>query len=492
MVQKTTSLRAGWGRTVTAVDGSPMAGKVAASPTSFPYPRPRLAGYSPLVAATTSDARQPADALDPEHYVEGSYVGNPLATNLDYNTAFAIVDTGADADLFAGDSALALGMFGSQLTTNPVDLVGVGGTIRAWVTYPLGVFVAGLSAVGEDGILNPKAIVGHSNVAAVAAPVLSCNDEEILTGVIGTAFLSSFNTVIRVDAPQSVTIGGATRTSPDVHLQVQTVPLPNPAHKLSLEMASPIEPVLTASYYIFPFCVIFDPPCSDPSVPFSPTQLTQNPFDIKHPPPGGSYVTTLFMRQGEAGPSNPDQSMRMLFDSGAQVSAITPAAVIRLSLPVAPDFHVTLCGIGGTQEVDGYYIDYVRMSAQGGALEFSRAPFLVLSVPSPDGGPMDGILGTNFFWNRNMIIEPSLFGDGFLHLSDPIPFAPADFDGDMDVDLDDVAFFVDCMDGPGAAVLHPLCAHVDVDNSETVDLRDLSTLMRCFNGESLADPTCGD
>ena len=90
-----------------------------------------------------------------------------------------------------------------------------------------------------------------------------------------------------------------------------------------------------------------------------------------------------------------------------------------------------------------------------------------------------------------MIVEPYVSGDGFLHLSDPIPFAAADYDGDRDVDEDDTAFFMDCMNGPDSHGLHPLCTHVDANEDGAIDLKEFATLQQCYSGGAPANPECG-
>ena len=334
-VHKRTSLRTGWGQTVTAVEWTPPAdGRNAMlfGPRALPHAQPRLAGYSPLVAVATSDQRKPPGAMNVEHVVHGSYVGNPLPTPLDHNIAFGILDTGADMDLFAGQSAVALGLYGDRLTPNCVLLGGVGSTIEACISYPVGVFAAGLSAVDTGGTLDLGAVVGHSNVAVLVAPEILCGDEELLTGVIGMPFVAFFNSIIRVDNAVTASIGGVERTSPDVEIREKSDPLPGLARKVLLEFASP-EPVISASY----FPDLFDPAFA----PIFPTELSGGNLTL---PSGGSLLTEISARNG----GNPEMPLRMLFDTAAQISAITPAGVVRLNLPNEPDFSVTLCGIGGS------------------------------------------------------------------------------------------------------------------------------------------------
>ena len=196
--------------------------------------------------------------------------------------------------------------------------------------------------------------------------------------------------------------------------------------------------------------------------------------------------------EGEAGPINPIQSIRVLVDTGAQSSVISPGVAANLNLPFEPDFEVDVCGVGGfVSSVPGFNIDRVRINARGGPMDFSDAPFVVLDLPSVEGGALDGILGMNFFWNRNVTFEPSITGSGFLHVSEPIPFAYGDFDRDFDVDTDDLQTMQSCETGPGLSVTID-CDHLDVDMNGRVDLADFAQFQLCFSGpDTDAEPNCG-
>lgn len=106
---------------------------------------------------------------------------------------------------------------------------------------------------------------------------------------------------------------------------------------------------------------------------------------------------------------------------------------------------------------------------------------------------LDGILGMNFFWNRNIIFEPALGASAFLHVSDLIPFSYADSDADFDVDLSDAERLLSCVNGPASALrVNPECVHLDIDNDGDLDLEDYGTFQRCFSGANAnADPDCG-
>ena len=195
-----------------------------------------------------------------------------------------------------------------------------------------------------------------------------------------------------------------------------------------------------------------------------------------------------------SGPSNPVRDLNVLVDTGAQTSVISQEVAANLNLDLRdPDFVVDVDGIGGTiTDVPGFYIDFSRMNASGGALEYDRAPFVVLDLPSPDGGGLlDGILGMNYFWNRNVIFEPELLGTGFLHISDPL-FGPevllGDVDFDLDLDVDDLEALA-AVRGGDFETADP--AIFDLNGDRAVDDGDLTMLveqqMATFFGDANLD-----
>jgi len=470
-------VRMGAGRTVLSTRANPLANRSTPAPASTSlggHPRPKYFGFQALVAIATSDERSFTD-IDYEHNLHNGYVGDPLITAGDEDFVVGLIDTGASFDFASGSHADMLGLSGSMLTENTVPVSGVGGQVMfVPITQPMGYFAGGLSAVNPDGSLNPSAVVGHSNVSLVALDPIICAGSEFPIAVMGTAFISFFDTIIRVDTPRTVTAAGGTITGPDVQLGTNLAAPFTIVHSVSIDFGA-LFPALTASYY---------PDFSDPDfrVPFLPTQLSFSALDF---PLGGNYYDTLTVEHGDSGP----QSVRVLVDTGAQSSIITPGLVADLSLPFEPDFFAQVCGIDGlVSDVPGYYIDYVRIAAQGGALEFSRAPFVVLDIAAPDGGAMGGILGMNFFWNRNVRMRLSLDGSSFLDLSGPIPVAYGDSDVDFDVDGEDYAFLADCTSVEG---LPPECDHLDVDGNGVVGLMEYGRFQLCHSGAgATAHPDC--
>ncbi len=487
-----TIIRAGSTRTITSIQRIPkpktnrkdFSGHVAGEVDPFPFPRPRFVGFSPLVAITTSDKRRgPFDEQTFEHELENSYAGNPLIGTPESDFVVGILDTGAVADLTIGSGSGILGVEGAYLTQNFISIVGVGGVIPVPVSHPIGIFAAGLSNIDSFGLLDVNSLVGHSNVSVIATPPIDCGVIEINSAIIGTPFLAFYNTVIRVDQLVTVNVAGESFISPDVSIQNIFQSLPPVARSIPLHFGGSLPPLSAA----------FGPnleDLQDLETPGSPTLLSFFPgsfFNI-----GDVFFTTILAIEGEPGPTNSGQELEVMVDTGAQTSIISPAMAASLSLPFEPDFTVEVCGIGGVStDIPGYYIDFIKINALGGALEFSKAPFVVIDLQSPTGGSLDGVLGMNFFWNRNVVLEPSLAGSSFFSVSDPIPVAFGDNDVDFDVDESDAVYFIDCMTLPGSGAANPECLHLDIDKDDDVDMFDFSAFQRCYSGfDVTADPTC--
>jgi hypothetical protein len=392
-----------------------------------PYPEPPLGGFTPLVAITASDESGIAGDFEYEHVLEDTYVGSALP-DANSNVVIGIFDSGSVVDLAAGASADALGLEGGMLTGNTIPIGGIGDEIiYAPISWPVGIFAGSLSAI-NNGQIDPNQVIGHSNVSVVVAPEISCVTGEEITAVVGTPFISFYTTVILNEHLQTANLGGSNYTGPDVQiLDPYDAGIPTYPRSVAME-ASGITLLLTANYY---------PDFGDLETPIFPTMLSMSALSI---PFGGAFFAEIEALEGEPGPTNPLEDMRVMVDTGAQISIMTEGMAANLSLPTQGDFTVDVCGVGGlVEDVPGYYIDYVKINALGGAMEFSNAPFIVLDIGSPDGLPLDGILGMNFFWNRNIVFEPTLTGSSFIHVSDPVPFADADIDDDGDTDLEDFA-----------------------------------------------------
>lgn len=430
------SLRLNANMKVTRINRTPTADRYLAASTESQYapaaqfPVPPLAGFSPLVAITASNKRSFED-FNPEHQLEPFYSGSPLTGTASENYIIGVFDSGAMVDLIAGQSKDILGVTGPYLTDRTMPIGGVGGQINAVISQPIGLFAAGLDAIEPDGLLDLTQVKGHSNTCILVSPEISCDTGETITGVIGTPFVSFYTSVIENDNYKTVTHNGISYSSPNVQiLQPYSGSIPQYPRRISMELNTM---ATTASYF-----QLLDIDTFQTTVE-SPTMLSLYALSI---PFGGVFMTTIYVVDGEISPTNPPQPMRVMIDTGAQSSVITPGMAAKLSLPMTPDYTIDVCGIGGTTtDVPVYEIDYVRINALGGAMEFSNAPFVMLDISLGDGGTLDGILGMNFFWNRNIVFQPNLLGSSLVQVSDPVIFGNADFNHDGRIDLADFAIF---------------------------------------------------
>jgi len=433
-------------------------------------PQPPVAGFSPLVAIVTSD-RSSADDFDWEHVLASSYVGKPLNPPAEKNFVVGILDTGSVVDMAAGSSTQILGLTGSHLTASEFPIGGVSGTTDTTITRPIGVFAAGLGAIDPNGQLDLTKLVGHTNVAALASPAIQCDNGEDVSAIVGTPLLAFYTTIIHVDQPRRVVVRGKTYIGPDIQITDSYTPSPSVyRHKIPMELGG-LSPVATASYYAFPDLSDWENILGE-WLPLTPTLLSMAGGDL---PMGGSFFAEVGILQGQAGPLNMLQTARMLVDTGAQSSIISSNIAAKLNLPLEPDFTAQICGVGGMSEAPGYYLDYVRINAMGGALEFAHVPFIVLDMDSSEGGSLDGILGMNFFWNRNVVLEPTTTGSGFLHVSDPVPYAYVDLNADGVADNLDLTIFAAAWHTtPADPAWNPRC---DFFIDEIIDARDLEAFI---------------
>ncbi|GMU22596.1 MAG: hypothetical protein AMXMBFR13_26810 [Phycisphaerae bacterium] len=72
-----------------------------------------------------------------------------------------------------------------------------------------------------------------------------------------------------------------------------------------------------------------------------------------------------------------------------------------------------------------------------------------------------------------------------------VPFGPADFDRDGDVDLSDFGAFQACYSGPSVPQNDPACQDQKLDGDADVDLSDFGIFQNCLSGPHVpADPDC--
>jgi PKD repeat protein len=73
------------------------------------------------------------------------------------------------------------------------------------------------------------------------------------------------------------------------------------------------------------------------------------------------------------------------------------------------------------------------------------------------------------------------------------PSTPGDFDGDGDVDANDVLHLDDCRTSPGVPQADPACQGADLDHDGDVDNSDFGLVQRCLSGiDQPGNPNCAN
>jgi hypothetical protein len=387
--------------TVTKMDVTPVFASVIDSPP--------LDGFVPYIAVTATD-----DGLDP---FSGDYVAyetsffteNYLPANPQGNFVLGLFDTGASAHVMGYNNSVIQGIAGDYLTQNIITISGVDGSVDAYVSMPIGIFIDGLGAIGPGGdITDTTGMVGQTNVA-IAVGMNNYPLPDLATA-IGSPLAVYFTTVLYNDNPVTVTYDANLYTAPDIHFYEYDDPcIPDYPYIIPLELR-PLGAVNVQ--YIPNISDIFS---QDFGLPGSPSVIV------------GNFSQSLFFVSSVDLYDNNKSAIdknRFMLDTGAQVTVIGSRIAARLGLdPRYPEFTVDIEGITGeVTTLPGFYLDKIELPALGRWLSFTDIPVVLLDVSSPEGGTLDGIIGMNLFVNFNLVLE----GGGFFAQPDPVlKFYPA-------------------------------------------------------------------
>ena len=399
---------------------------------NYTYPTTPLAGFTPFVAVMASDKNSSGSAL---HELESGYDGNSLASDPLFPVTpyvIGVLDSGSSCDFIFGSSAAALGITGSVLTDNTEAIRYLGpDEIQANITYPIGIFTAGLDAVNSDNTVIDSKIIGHSNNSIFAAGEVLCQGQEFLTATIGRSLLSFYTTVIRNDTKYEVQLGSNKWCGPDIEfLPAGSTDIPAYSYEIPVNFVNANSgfsvPLETAAYL----------DSNSDGKPETTTALGKDAFGFfPYPVPmDGIFYVDVDVTVGDT-----TETLSMMVQTGSQTTILSPTAAAALGLTTS-EFTVDICGFNDTMEdIPGYYLDTVSITTTGTTLSFSHVP--VISADFNDSN-YDGILGMNFFYDRNITLAPvvgSTANSCTLYVSDPVDTVFADFDHNGAVDLGDFA-----------------------------------------------------
>ena len=150
---------------------APLAQQSSASLIALVIDSPPIDGFVPWIAVAVTDERFAEDDMRFDAAPTDSVSGNYLTSNPEADYAIGIFDTGASAHIIDYADADQAGLSGPYLTSNTVELSGVTGSVSAWVSYPLGIFIDGLGVIEPDGLLHDTSgMVGDQSAQPATRP----------------------------------------------------------------------------------------------------------------------------------------------------------------------------------------------------------------------------------------------------------------------------------------------------------------------------------
>lgn len=402
---------------------------------------PPINGFIPWIAVSATDESMGDE--DYNAYRELSPVGSYFPVNPQTDFAIGLFDTGASTHVmgYQASQVLNLNPGGGMETGNYIEIAGVTGSVDAWVSRPLALFIAGLNAIDPVAmILDTSALVGQSNIAIAVGEVPEPNAPDLPTA-IGSPMSVYYTAVFRNDREVTVHYGGKNYTAPEIQMypnDSEDPGIPDYSIDVPLELrpggAAAVSYIPTIDFYSFEMLP------SSPSIIIG--NLSQSLF----------FVHAVDLNDNGNIAYDKD---RFMIDTGAQVTVIGTRIAARLGIdPANPEFIVDIEGVSGeVSEVGGYYIDQIEIPALGEWLNFTNVPVILLDIASPEGGTLDGIIGMNLFNEYNMVFR----GGGMFLQDDPVlelelitapsatlagDIAPEPLDGI--VDIKDLSKMADC------------------------------------------------
>lgn len=382
-----------------------------------------VAGFQPLVGLSLTDKFKggSSGALQFSAEDESSLVGNQLGAGGTPFYDLALIDTGAAVSLItaAADASFAIdaplpGNSDGLRGTNVQQIGGATGFVDALISDALAMFVTGTqnrtSGPADPLTFDTNSFIGQSSVSILTLPA-----ESDLPSIVGIPLLSRYATFIRNDQPQIFQYDGRTVRTPNIEFYDRGT-----GDQLGISRRVPVRLVegtgfVTQPIYVFDINSVVGGASAEEN-PQAPTVLD---------PRGALFVNVNVQNNGE------ELDSQFFFDTGADITVLSEYEASQLGFDVIldePEFTIAVLGSGGvTLDVPGFFADEFTVQAIGGDITATNVPIIVLDVPNPSdlGNVVPGIVGTNLFARRNVVIDPNpaLGGGGAspsLYVSDPI------------------------------------------------------------------------
>lgn len=359
----------------------------------LPLNSPPINGFTPQVVYGLTDREDSSGnqnfAAVPSGLPDG---GNtlPIGGTPYYSTA--IFDIGSQSDLFTYEDKQIFNFDSANREGGyTAEIEGASGSEETDISDALGVYATGFqnATVANNVISAPQAAFSGQWNNAVLTTQSAPSD---LPNIIGAPMASQYQTVISNTHTVRMTINGQTLRTPQVTFQAQDTAIPNNYYRLDLTVENPLGTAPDPEY--FPSFDNFDNPADNPSTP--------------------SFWGSFFADVTVAAPGMTPDDASFLLDSGAQVTVLSETTAAKVGFftggpnPSTPAFYVTVSGVGGTvQNVPGFYLPSLSFTTNGGIFTYTNVPVVVLDVPNPGTGSGDvpGILGTNLFTDRDLVLN---------------------------------------------------------------------------------------
>lgn len=364
--------------------------------------RPPLEGPLTYLAFTATDQRS-LDELDTAVTAHLGLDGNvlPEATS---NFSLGILDSGAATHLLNFTARVERGIEGEYQSGQKFPVGGVGGsTVEVDVSMPIGIFTHGLQDL-SGGMLQTGRLVGQGNFP------MGVNTEEndasgfSLPTAIGAPLLAQFVASVRNSQPVVINHNGERISSPAVELFADPFDFAIPEYnrKVFLEY-TPGGDIAVAFFALPDFA-------NEGYLALLPALVGQLSGNLYR-----TASANLRVSEGDR-----SRTVKLMFDTGAQACILSESVAADLSLNTSnPDFEVDVEGIGGTETAPGFYIDGMSIPSSGGDLEYIQIPAVIVNVTGPDGGTLDGILGSNLLANRDFVFYGAS-AQPYVDISEPV------------------------------------------------------------------------